>query len=53
MDNERRPARVALSIVGLIAVAISLGLNLVMPFGIWNWLLLLVAVSCIVLARRV
>lgn len=45
--------RVALSLIGLIAVAISLALAFINPVGIWHWALLLVALACLVASRRI
>jgi hypothetical protein len=45
--------RIALSLVGLIAVALSLTLAFINPVGTWHWALLLVAVACLVASRRV
>lgn len=45
--------RVALSIIGLFAVALSLALAFINPVGIWHWALLLVAIGCLIASRRV
>jgi hypothetical protein len=45
--------RIALSLIGLVAVAISLTLAFVNPVGIWHWALLIVALACLVASRRV
>jgi multidrug transporter EmrE-like cation transporter len=45
-------AQLALSAVGLLCVVVSLVLAFNQPFGLWHWLLLLVAVACIVASRR-
>jgi len=47
------PMRIALSLIGLVAVAISLTLAYVNPVGIWHWALLLVALACLVASRRI
>ncbi|MBX0327700.1 hypothetical protein K2Z83_08415 [Oscillochloris sp. ZM17-4] len=54
MTPGRPPqARIILSLIGLIAVAISLTLAFINPVGIWHWALLLVALACLVASRRV
>ncbi|MEI7644011.1 MAG: hypothetical protein WCJ55_06995 [Chloroflexales bacterium] len=47
------PMRVALSLIGLVAVAISLTLAYLNPVGIWHWALLLVALACLIASRRI
>ncbi|MEI6778638.1 MAG: hypothetical protein WCK70_17195 [Chloroflexales bacterium] len=47
------PMRIALSLIGLVAVVISLTLAYINPVGIWHWALLLVALVCLVASRRV
>jgi len=42
-----------LAAVGLLSVALSLVIAFNQPFGLWHWLLLLVAVACISASRRV
>lgn len=46
-------ARIILSLIGLAAVAISLILAFLNPFGIWHWVLLIVALFCLIVSRRV
>lgn len=47
------PLKIALSLAGLAAAAISLLVAFQNPFGIWHWLLLLVAGACLVASRRI
>jgi hypothetical protein len=47
------PLRIILSLIGLVAVAISLTLAFINPVGIWHWALLLVAIACLVASRRI
>lgn len=47
------PLRVALSVIGLFAVALSLVLAFINPIGVWHWALLLVAIGCLIASRRV
>jgi hypothetical protein len=47
------PARIILSLIGLLAVAFSLFLSFRNPVGIWHWALLIVALACLVASRRV
>jgi ABC-type polysaccharide/polyol phosphate export permease len=46
-------ARVILSLIGLLAIAISLVLSFRNPVGLWHWALLIVALACLVASRRV
>jgi hypothetical protein len=45
--------RIALSLIGLVAVAVSLTLAFFNPVGLWHWALLLVAIACLVASRRI
>nr|WP_169308101.1 hypothetical protein [Oscillochloris trichoides] len=47
------PTRVGLSILGLVAVIASLVIGFINPIGIWHWILLLVALGCLIASRRV
>ncbi len=44
--------KIVLSIAGLAAIAASLLLAFQDPFGLWHWVLLLVAVACLLISRR-
>lgn len=46
-------ARIVLSLIGLVAVGLSLFLSFRNPVGLWHWALLLVAIACLVASRRV
>ncbi len=47
------PTRVVLSILGLVAVVGSLIVGFINPMGLWHWILLLVALGCLIASRRV
>jgi hypothetical protein len=51
--GKQPTARIILSLIGLVAVAISLTLGFINPIGIWHWVLLIVALACLVASRRV
>jgi hypothetical protein len=54
MPSGKPPAaRIILSLIGLVAVVISMGLAFINPIGIWHWALLLMALACLVASRRV
>jgi hypothetical protein len=54
MTSGRPPtARIVLSLIGLVAVAISMTLAFINPVGLWHWALLLAALACLVASRRV
>ncbi|NNJ10411.1 hypothetical protein EKD04_008740 [Chloroflexales bacterium ZM16-3] len=54
MLHGRPPqARIILSLIGLVAVAISMTLAFINPVGIWHWALLIVALACLLASRRV
>lgn len=42
-----------LSLVGLAVVAASLVIAFQNPYGLWHWILLLVAFGCLAASRRV
>lgn len=45
--------KIALALIGLVAIAISLLVAFQDPFGLWHWLLLLIAVGCLLATRRI
>ncbi|WP_174842820.1 hypothetical protein [Candidatus Oscillochloris fontis] len=47
------PARIILSILGLVAVIVSLIIGFINPIGLWHWIFLLVALGCLIASRRV
>jgi hypothetical protein len=47
------PLRIALSLIGLVAVGASFLIAFFNPFGTWHWALLIVAVACLIASRRV
>jgi hypothetical protein len=51
-SGNPRTARVILSLVGLLAIALSLFLSFRNPVGLWHWALLLVALACLLASRR-
>jgi uncharacterized protein (DUF983 family) len=46
------PVKTTLSLVGLAACGASLWVAFTQPFTIWPWLLLLVALVCLITSRR-
>ncbi len=46
------PQRLTLSLAGLAAVAASIWVAFEQPYTLWPWLLLLVAMGCAMVARR-
>ena len=46
------PLKTTLSLVGLAACGASLWVAFVQPYSIWPWLLLLVAIGCLLTSRR-
>lgn len=46
-------AKIALSLLGLASVIISLVIAFQQPYAIWHWLLLLFALGCLYVSRRV
>lgn len=46
------PRRITLSLIGLAACGASLWVAFEQPYTIWPWLLLLVAVGCLIASRR-
>lgn len=52
MPNHLPSAPVILAIIGLICIVASTYLAFQNPFGLWHWVLLLVAGACMVAVRR-
>ena len=52
MNNSNRRLRVIFSVIGLVCVALSIALNLLLPGTYWNWALLLAAFGFLLLSRR-
>lgn len=46
------PLKTTLSLVGLAACGASLWVAFVQPYSLWPWLLLLVALGCLIASRR-
>lgn len=46
------PLKTALSLVGLAACGASLWVAFAQPFSLWPWLLLMVALGCLIASRR-
>jgi hypothetical protein len=46
------PLKTTLSLVGLAACGASLWVAFVQPYTIWPWLLLLIALGCLFVSRR-
>ncbi|NTW04367.1 MAG: hypothetical protein HGA19_24405 [Oscillochloris sp.] len=53
ISGKPPPMRIMLSVLGLIAIAISMGLAFINPVGIWHWALLIVALACLIASRRI
>jgi uncharacterized protein (DUF983 family) len=47
------PLKLALSLIGLLAVGVSIWVAFQTPYSLWPWLLLLVGLGCAAAARRV
>jgi ABC-type polysaccharide/polyol phosphate export permease len=45
--------KIALSLAGLAAIIPSIIIAFNDPYGFWHWLLLLVALGCLLLSRRI
>jgi hypothetical protein len=45
--------KIGLSIAGLLAIIPSIIIAFNDPYGLWHWLLLLVAIGCLFASRRV
>ncbi|NTU84149.1 MAG: hypothetical protein HGA45_33070 [Chloroflexales bacterium] len=52
MRSPPSPLQTTLSLIGLAACGASLWVAFEQPYTIWPWLLLLLAVGCLVASRR-